>query len=45
MTKLVKISMIGFVLEGLDQEYFMAILQSMNELLETYRNFHLFYML
>ena len=45
MTKLVKMSMIKFVLKVLHQEYFMAILKSINQLLITCRNFDQFYLL
>ena len=43
--KLVKMSMIKFVLKVLDQEYFMAILKSINRLLTTYQHFDQFYLL
>ena len=43
--KLVKMSMIKFVLKVLDQEYFMAILKSINRSLTTYQHFDQFYLL
>ena len=45
MAKLVKMSMIKFVLKILDQEYFIAIQSSMNLLLITCQNLNQFYLL
>ena len=45
MTKLVKTSMTKFFSKVLDQEFFMAMLKSINRLLTTCLNFDLLYLL